>query len=102
MQLRFKKKFKYAPSVLLRRCGYIPWRDRFSGEEKFIRRLGAAFYPRFHVIPRLDEEGNLILDLHLDSRRPMHKLGIRTYESEESEVVVKEAKRIRGILEKTD
>lgn len=98
MQLRFAKKFRMTPQVLLRRCGYIPWRDRFSGEIKFIRRLTLAFYPRFHIICSFSATGNLILDLHLDSRRPMHKKGIRTSEGKESVVVQKEAERIKKIL----
>lgn len=98
MQLRFNKKFKYTPEVLLRRCGYIPWRDRYSGKEKFIRRLSKAFYPRFHILYQSEASGNLVLNLHLDSRRPMHKPGIRTYESGESEVVQREAARIKSIL----
>lgn len=100
MQIRFTKKFRQTPEVLIRRCGYIPWRDRFSGEIKFIRRLTLAFYPRFHIFYNFDTAGNLILDLHLDARRPMHKKGIRTYEDAESEVVQKEAQRIKKILEK--
>lgn len=100
MQIKFNKKFNQAPEVLIRRCGYLPWRDRFSGKLKFIRRLSKAFYPRFHLTYEVDKAGNLILFLHLDSRRPMHKPGIRTYESEESEVVQKEAARIKSILER--
>ncbi|MEW6407169.1 MAG: hypothetical protein AB1465_00565 [Patescibacteria group bacterium] len=98
MLIHFAKKFSQTPQVLLRRCGYIPWRDRFSGEIKFIRRLTLAFYPRFHIIYSFSAVGNLILDLHLDSRRPMHKIGIRTSESGESAVVQKEAERIKKIL----
>jgi hypothetical protein len=99
MQLRFNKKFKYTPQMLLRRCGYIPWRDQYSGEIKYIRRLRAmAFYPRFHIFCQYDSRENLILNLHLDARRPMHKIGIKTYEGEESAVVQNEAERIKKIL----
>lgn len=82
---------------IMRRCGYMPWRDPRSGEHSYIRRLGAGYYPRFHIKTR-NEGRALIFDLHLDSRRPMHKKGIRTYEDEESQVVSIEADRIKRFL----
>jgi len=97
MLIRFEKPPKYTPETLLRRCGFRPWSE-VKGKQTFIRRLNPkTFYPRFHLI--LESSFPLILNLHLDSRRPMHKKGIRTYESE-TEVVQNEAKRIREILEK--
>lgn len=98
MEIRFDKKFIDNPKTLLRRCGYKPWYDPRKGKEAFIRRLGASFYPRFHVFWRYNEKNHLILDLHLDARRPMHKKGIRSFEDEESRVVQEEATRIKRIL----
>lgn len=98
MEIRFDKKLADNPKTLLRRCGYKPWYDPRKRKEAFIRRLGASFYPRFHVFWRYDQENNLVLDLHLDSRRPMHMKGIRSFEDEESVVVREEAARIKGIL----
>ncbi len=99
MKIKFAKKFRDNPLTLLRRCGYKPWYDPKRGKEAFIRRIsGAAFYPRFHIFFEYDENRYLILDLHLDARKPVHKRGIRTYEGEESEVVRAEVERIRNIL----
>ena len=85
--------------MIMRRCGYKPWREPVSGKESFIRRITAAFYPRFHV--HVTYDANLIptVDLHLDWRRPMHKLGQRSYEDQESETVQAEAARIKTILD---
>lgn len=84
---------------IMRRCGYRPWRDPMTGEDSYTRRLNAAFYPRFHV--HVTYDGNLIptVGLHLDWRRPMHKLGQRSFEDEESETVQTEAARIKAILD---
>lgn len=86
------------PVALIRKCGYIPWYDFRFKKASFIRRLTRAYYPRFHLNYFYNKEGSLILDLHLDARRPMHKKGIRTSEDEESEVVKKEGERIKRIL----
>ena len=88
---------RYNEAHIMRRSGYKPWRDPRSGGSSFIRRLGRSYYPRFHVKTRR-EANNLIIDLHLDARRPLHRKGVRSYEDEESRVVQAEAARIRGLL----
>ena len=100
MKIKFEKKFRDNPKTLLRRCGYKPWYDPKHGREGFIRRLTLAYYPRFHIFYEFDKNQRLILDLHLDARRPMHKKGIRTYEDKESEIVREEAERIQALLTK--
>lgn len=100
MQIKIERKLTSNPKVLLRKCGYKPWRDPRKREEAFIRRLGASFYPRFHVFWHYNRDKSLVLDLHLDARRPMHKKGIRSFEDKETEVVRKEAARISDILGK--
>jgi hypothetical protein len=82
---------------LMRKCGYMPWRNPRSGETSYIRKLGGGYYPRFHIKVR-KMGSRLIFDLHLDSRRPMHKIGIRTYEDEESRIVSSEADRIKKFI----
>ncbi len=96
MRIYFKKRFKQIPRVLLRECGYKPWRDQ-KGRETYIKRLTKDFYPRFHIIYAKDNQGRPILDLHLDYKRPIHARVARTYETE-SEVVKREAERIKQIL----
>jgi hypothetical protein len=99
MKIKFTKKFRDNPQTLLRRCGYKPWYDPKKGKEAFIRRISrVAFYPRFHIFYGYENQF-LVLDLHLDAKKPMHKKGIRTFEDEESEVVRKEAERIKNIID---
>ncbi len=100
MQIKVSKKFNQNPTVLMRRLGYKPWRDPRSGKESFIRRMGASFYPRFHINCHYNQENILIIDLHFDARRPMHTKGIRCYEDEESEVVKREDARIKQYIDK--
>lgn len=89
---------RFNETNLMRRCGYKPWRDPRRGGISFIRRLGRSYYPRFHVKTRREAGRALIIDLHLDARRPMHRPGIRCYEDEESQVVQAEAARIQSLL----
>lgn len=99
MKIKFERKSIGNPLTVLRRCGYKPWRDPRTGKESFIRRVSAAFYPRFHVLTYY-KENLFIIDLHFDARRPMHRRGIRSYEDEESETVRQEAERIKQLIEK--
>jgi len=100
MQIKVENKTNVNYKVLMRRIGYKPWSDPRNRKEAFIRRTGAAFYPRFHIFCYYGNDNKLIVDLHFDARRPMHKQGIRSYEDEESEVVRNEAARISQILAK--
>ncbi len=100
MIIKFNTKFTQNPLNLMRKIGYMPWRDPRSKTNSFIRHLGASYYPRFHAYPKIDQENNFMIDLHFDWRRPMHKIGIKSTEGQESEVVQKEVERIKSILEK--
>lgn len=96
--MKIKTGKKLNTRVVMGRLGYKPWRDPIRGREAYIKRMGASFYPRFHIFCDYNQENELIIDLHFDSRRPMHTKGIRSYEDEESEVVQNEAVRIKQIL----
>lgn len=99
MIIKFNKQFTQNPLNLMRKIGYRQWRDPRTKKESFIRHLGASYYPRFHAYPRYDQDDNFMIDLHFDWRRPMHKIGIKSTEGQESEVVQKEVARIKSILE---
>jgi len=98
MLIKFSKQIKQNALTIMRRLGYKPWRDPRSGQHSFIKRLGASYYPRFHAHPKYDQNNNLMIDLHFDWRKPMHKRGVKSTEGEESDVVQKEVERIRSIL----
>lgn len=86
------------PRNIMRKAGYKPWRNPKTGQESYIRRTGASFYPRFHVLIKYGADYSVVLDLHFDARRPMHKKGIRSYEDKESPVVREEAERIKSLV----
>lgn len=82
---------------LMRRIGYLSLRDPRTEEVAYVRRLRRGFYPRFHLYPSLDQMGNLILDLHYDLAKPMHKRGTSRVEKQ-GEVLEAEKQRIMSIL----
>lgn len=75
----------------LRKCGYSPFHD------SYVRLLSRSGYPRFHLYPK-DDEGQYILSLHLDQKRPSY--GKETAHSGEYEgsIVEEEAKRIENFV----
>lgn len=85
---------------LMRRMGYgFERKDRKTGEEVFSKRLGAYEYPKFHVYAH-KEGDNLIVNLHLDQKRPSYE-GVSAHSGEYGgEVVEQEAERIKIIMEK--
>ncbi len=93
-----KKQMQINPEQLLRQAGYAPHHDRRSGRDSFVRRLGRDFYPRFHVyLNRMGE--NVVIDLHLDQKRPRYA-GAKAHNAEyHSEVVEEEIKRIKSFIE---
>lgn len=86
---------------LMRRVGYgFERKDAKTGEEVFSRRLGAHEYPKFHVYSH-KEGDNLIVNLHLDQKKPVYA-GVSAHSGEyNGEVVEEEAERIRILMEKT-
>lgn len=98
MQIKIKgNKFGQNIPKLVRKIGYVPIRDRKTGEVRYIRRLRRGFYPRFHAHPFLDQNNHLIIDLHYDNAKPLHRPGTSRVEKE-GEVLEKEAKRIQELL----
>ncbi|PIV45080.1 MAG: hypothetical protein COS25_01695 [Candidatus Nealsonbacteria bacterium CG02_land_8_20_14_3_00_37_10] len=82
---------------LARKIGY-----HFQGKEKEQEELSFVRpprgYPRFHIYLKVEND-NLIFNLHLDQKRPIYK-GTTAHSGEyEGEIVEKEAKRIKQILQ---
>ncbi|MEK7203420.1 MAG: hypothetical protein AAB653_03825 [Patescibacteria group bacterium] len=90
-----KNKLILNPEQLLRRVGYVYIRDRRTGKESFARCLGRGFYPRFHLY--LEDQGEqIILNLHLDQKRPIYN-GVAAHNAEyDGEAVEMEAERIKN------
>ena len=95
MKLKFdKNKLTATAAHSLQRAGYKYVADRNSGQESFIKVLGNTGYPRFHLY--IEESGDkMILNLHLDQKRPRYK-GQPAHSGEyEGSVVEEEAERLK-------
>ncbi len=97
MKLIFKKPEKNILK-LIRELGYVL---KFHKNEEFncVRTMTGTKYPRFHLF--IKEVGtNLIFNLHIDQKRISYQ-GSHAHNGEyESEVVKKELKRIKEIIDK--
>lgn len=82
------------PKIALQRAGYHEFVDPNTGEVSYIRRLGNAFYPRFHIYIDADARG-MMLSLHIDQKHASYT-GTRAHAGEYSGPVVEaEAARLQ-------
>jgi len=95
--LIFKKDLPEGSQNFIRRAGYGFIRDRKTGKESYVRRLGNYHYPRFHVY--LEEtQDKYIIDLHLDQKQASYK-GTKAHSGEyEGENVKEEIERLKSII----
>lgn len=98
MKIIIKGPLKDNITNLTRKIGYhFLNRDEKTAEYNFVRPIGRDYYPRFHLYLKIDG-GDLILNLHLDQKRPIYQ-GTSAHQGEyEGEIVEKEAERIKQIL----
>lgn len=82
---------------LMRQIGYSELRDPRTRQVGYIRKMGSGFYPRFHAHAFSDPENNLILDLHFENYKPMHKMGTSRVENDGA-VLEQEIERIKMML----
>ena len=89
------------PYRLLRRFGYGFIRDRRSGSESLVKRLGSGFYPRFHMY--VEEEGGetVVFSLHLDQKQATHYSPHRHNAEYDSEPVQQELARLKEFIYST-
>jgi len=85
---------------MMRQVGY--YFERIKGDEMvFVRTLGTSRsgYPRFHIYLRVSHETKeVIINLHLDQKKPNYK-GSSAHSGEyEGELVKREAERIKELL----
>lgn len=77
---------------LFREIGYKP-----LGPDNAVRPVRGQRYPRFHIY--FKEEGdNIIINLHLDQKRPSYGKHTAHSGEYEGEIVDKEAKRIQSYI----
>lgn len=80
----------------MRRLGYAPHENK-SGLS-FVRRILGTDYPRFHIYLK-EENDHLVINLHLDQKKPIYA-GSRAHSGEyEGEIVENELKRIAALIE---
>lgn len=95
-----KSQISLNPEQFLRRVGYGYIRDRRTGSESFVRRLGQGFYPRLHMYIKKDDD-KIIFNLHLDQKQPSYA-GVPAHNAEyDGEVVGTEIERLKGLIQGT-
>lgn len=100
MKLVFQN-VKYDAVFLMRRAGYgYERRDPKTGEDAFSRRLAVYEYPKFHVYA-YKEGDTLIVNLHLDQKKPTYTGALAHSGEYGGEVVEQEAERIKILMDKT-
>ena len=87
------KNFTQNPAAFMRSCGYAFDREQ-GGEMSFMRRISGYDYPRFHTYVH-KEDDSLIINLHIDQKKPSYGVGHAHSGEYEGELVEREAERIR-------
>ncbi len=99
MKLKLEN-FRKNTLAFMRDCGYAPIERNAAGELNCVRPLMGRDYPRFHCYVKEDGT-NLLLNLHLDQKKPSYA-GSSAHSGEyEGEVVETEAARIRQLFQKS-
>ena len=92
-----KSKLNTHPEQFLRRAGYGYIRDRRTGNDSFVRRLGGGHYPRLHMYVSENSE-NVIFNLHLDQKQASYA-GAHAHNAEyDGSVVEGEVDRLKGLM----
>ena len=87
---------------LIRSIGYAPTSYSFAVKDEFsfIRPLSSKGYPRFHLyIKKNDERNAYAFNLHLDAKKPSYKGSFAHNAEYDSDLVKKEAERIKNTIE---
>jgi len=98
MKIVFKGRFGDSPRNLLKKCGYHEAYNSKTRETSFERRVGKLSYPQFHIFINKETRGKLVLNLHLDAKKPSYP-GYHAHSAEyASEVVKTEVDQIKKIF----
>ena len=81
----------------LRRSGYAYIRDRKTGKDSYVKRLGNYHYPRLHMYVK-DDNNRIEFNLHLDQKQTSYA-GASAHNAEyDGEVVEREIERLKSLL----
>ena len=89
-----------APGQFLRRAGYGYIRDRHSGKDSFVRRLGSGHYPRLHMYIK-ESDDKIIFNLHLDQKQASYARAHAHSAEYDGEIVEGEIERLKCFIETT-
>jgi len=93
----FRNQINMTPEQFLRRAGYGYIRDRHTGQDSFVRRLGSFHYPRLHMYVE-EQDNKIIFNLHLDQKQASYT-GAHMHNAEyEGPVVEAEIERLKGLI----
>lgn len=91
------KNIKESITNVARQIGYVIIDSRENNEYNLVRKLAGENYPRFHIFVKQAGD-KLIINLHLDQKKPSYE-GSHGHNGEYfGPVVETEADRIKGIL----
>ena len=77
----------------MRTAGYYP-----KNGLSFVREIGGLRYPRFHIYLDQDKD-NIVINLHLDQKKPRYK-GAKAHNAEyDGKVVEDEAERLKQFFQ---
>ncbi len=93
--MKFSIKRKDNTTNMIRRIGY---HFKKGGDPSFYRPLSRGDFPRFHIYLK-EKTDEIIFNLHLDQKRPIYNKTTAHSGEYDSDVVKKEAHRIKGILQ---
>ncbi|MBU4078226.1 hypothetical protein KKE85_01250 [Patescibacteria group bacterium] len=89
MKLIFKNNSNKNITDLMRTAGYYP-----KEGASFVREISGLKYPRFHIYLEQNED-NIVINLHLDQKKPSYQ-GSKAHNTEyDGRVVEDEAERLK-------
>ena len=99
MKFSITTKNRESVDVVLRGLGYRYLFGNEKAEMSFVKPLGENFYPRWHLYvkqyDRSNNETRYDFSLHLDQKKPAYKGVTRHSGDYDSDIVNKEAERIK-------
>lgn len=99
MQLHLNKLPRHTFRTVFQRLGYHPDANLKSGDESYSRRLNGNTYPRYHVYINPQADSSVVVNLHLDMKRPSYA-GSHAHSAEyDGDLVSSEMRRLAAVLQ---
>jgi len=100
MKIFLKGKFRENIRNLIRRCGYGEFIHPKTGQVSYFRKLSRGDYPQFHLYIQYQKEDLVVLNLHLDQKKPSYP-GFYAHSAEYGgKFVQEEGQRIERMIER--